>query len=120
MRGCPAPGEAQRSVGNLPAEEEGEAVRFIQIIESEGDVAEELAGVQGYAEQAAGDETVKVERVTVCGDRDRPGTVIMIAEFASADAAKQNDEHEITQEGAANAPDGTTYRNLDVHGVVEM
>jgi len=95
-------------------------VRFIQIIESEGDVAEELAGVQGYAEQAAGDETVKVERVTVCGDRDRPGTVIMIAEFASADAAKQNDEHEITQEGAANAPDGTTYRNLDVHGVVEM
>ena len=75
MRGCLAPGEAQRSVGNLPAEEEGEAVRFIQIIESEGDVAEELAGVQGYAEQAAGDETVKVERVTVCGDRDRPGTV---------------------------------------------
>ena len=80
-------------------------MRFIQIIESEGDVAEELAGVQGYAEQAAGDETVKVERVTICGDRDRPGTVIMIAEFASADAAKQNDEHEITQEGAANAPD---------------
>ena len=73
MRGCLAPGEAQRSVGNLPAEEEGEAVRFIQIIESEGDVAEELAGVQGYAEQAAGDETVKVERVTICGDRARPG-----------------------------------------------
>ena len=120
MRGCPASGEARRPVGNLPTEEEGEAVRFIQIIESEGDVAEELAGVQGYAEQAAGDETVKVERVTVCGDRDHPGTVIMIAEFASADAAKQNDEHEITQEGAANASDGTTYRNLDVHGVVEM
>ena len=95
-------------------------MRFIQIIESEGDVAEELAGVQGYAEQAAGDETVKVERVTICGDRDRPGTVIMIAEFASADAAKQNAEHEITQEGAAHAPDGPTYRNLDVHGVVDL
>jgi hypothetical protein len=44
----------------------------------------------------------------------------VIAEFASAEAAKQNDEHEITQEGAANAPDDTSYRNLDVVGVVEM
>ncbi len=95
-------------------------MRFIQIIESEGDAAQELADVKGYAEQAAGDETVTVERVTVCGDRDRPGTVIVIAEFASAEAAKQNDEHEITQEGAANAPDDTTYRNLDVVGVVEL
>ncbi len=95
-------------------------MRFIQIIESEGDVAEELAGVQGYAEQAAGDETVKVERVTVCGDRDRPGTVIMIAEFASAFADKHTAEQEITLVGAATAPDGTTYRNLDVHGVIEM
>ena len=95
-------------------------MRFIQIIESESDPATELANVQGYAEMAKGDETVKVERVTVCGDRDRPGVTVMIAEFASADAAKQNDEHEITQEGAAAAPDGTTYQNLDVHGVVEM
>ncbi len=56
----------------------------------------------------------------MCGDRDRPGVTVMIAEFASADAAQQNDEHEATQEGAANAPDSTTYRNLDVHGVVEL
>ena len=95
-------------------------MRFIQIIESESDPVTELTNVQGYAEMAKGDETVKVERVTICGDRDRPGVTVVIAEFASADAAKQNDEHEITQEGAANAPDGTTYRNLDVHGVVEM
>ncbi len=93
---------------------------FIQIIESEGDAATELAGVQGYAEQAAGDETVTVERVTVCSDRNRPGTVVTIAEFVSWEAAKQNDEHEITQEGAEAAPDGTTYRDLDVLGVVEL
>ena len=49
MRGCLAPGEAQRSVGNLPAEEEGEAVRFIQIIESESDPATELTNVQGLS-----------------------------------------------------------------------
>ena len=95
-------------------------MRFIQIIESVGDAATELAGVQGYAEQAIGDETVTVERVTVCSDRNRPGTVVTIAEFASWDAAKQNDEHEITQEGAAAAPDDTTYRDLDVVGVVEL
>ena len=35
-------------------------MRFIQIIESEGDVAEELAGVRGYAAQAAGEEVVNV------------------------------------------------------------
>jgi len=95
-------------------------MRFIQIIESESDPATELTNVQGYAEMAKGDETVKVERVTICGDRDRPGVTVMIAEFASADAAKQNDEHEITQEASAAAPDDTTYRDLDVHGVVEL
>jgi|TARA_B110000438_G_scaffold166692_1_gene159442 hypothetical protein len=93
-------------------------MRFIQIIESETDPAEELAGVRGYAEQAGSDVTV--ERVTVCGDRDRPGVTLMIAEFASSEAAKQNDEAEITQEGAENASDGTSYRNLDVYGVVEL
>jgi|TARA_B100001105_G_scaffold142741_1_gene114418 hypothetical protein len=95
-------------------------MRFIQIIESESDPAKELADVRGYAEQLQGDDSITVERVTVCGDRDRPGVTVMIAEFASADAAQQNDEHEATQEGAANAPDSTTYRNLDVHGVVEL
>lgn len=93
-------------------------MRFIQIIESEKDPASELAEVRGYAANAGDDVTV--ERVTVCGDRDKPGTTIVIAEFASAEAASMNDEAEITQEGAANAPDGTTYRNLDVHGTVEM
>ena len=95
-------------------------MRFIQIIESEGDAATEMADVRGYAEMAKGDDTVKVERVTVCSDRNKPGVVVTIAEFASWEAAKQNDEHEITQEGAAAAPDGTTYQNLDVHGVVQM
>ncbi|MBJ32091.1 MAG: hypothetical protein CL442_09110 [Acidimicrobiaceae bacterium] len=95
-------------------------MRFIQIIESEGDATQELADVQGYAEMARGDDTVKVERVTVCSDRNRPGVVVSIAEFASWESAKQNDEHEITQEASEAAPDGTTYRDLDVHGVVEI
>lgn len=98
----------------------GGTMRFIQIIESEGDVAAELAEIRGYAEMAKGDDTVKVERVTVCTDRNKPGTIVSIAEFASWEAAKQNDEHEITQEGAAAAPDGTTYRDLDVHDVIEI
>ena len=65
-------------------------MRFIQIIESESDPVTELTNVQGYAEMAKGDETVKVERVTICGDRDRPGVAVMIAEFASAAAARQH------------------------------
>jgi len=45
---------------------------------------------------------------------------VAIAEFDSWESAKVNDEQEITQEGAENAPDDTSYRNLDVVGVVEM
>jgi hypothetical protein len=93
-------------------------MRFIQIIESKEDPAKELADVRGYAEQAGDDVTV--QRVTVCGDRDLPGVTIFIAEFESAESAKQNDEAEITQEAAAPEPDGTTYRTLAVHGVVDF
>ena len=56
----------------------------------------------------------------MCSDRDKPGVIVAIAEFDSWESAKVNDEQEVTQEGAENAPDGTTYRNLDVVGVVEM
>ena len=93
-------------------------MRFIQIMEYEQDTGEAQAEVQGYAEQA-GDE-VTVRRVTVCSDRDKPGVIVAIAEFDSWESAKVNDEQEITQEGAENAPDGTTYRNLDVVGIVDV
>ena len=93
-------------------------MRFIQIMEYEQDPGEALAEVQGYAEQA-GDE-ITVRRATVCGDRDKPGVIVAIAEFDSWESAKVNDEQEITQEGAENAPDGTTYRNLDVVGIVDV
>ena len=96
----------------------GRTMRFIQIMEYEQDPGEALAEVQGYAEQA-GDE-ITVRRATVCGDRDKPGVTVVIAEFESWESAKVNDEQEITQEGAENAPDGTTYRNLDVVGIVEV
>ncbi|MBT3248177.1 MAG: hypothetical protein HN361_04920 [Actinobacteria bacterium] len=93
-------------------------MRFIQIIESESDPVEGLAEAQGYAEQAGDDVTV--QRITICGDRDLPGVTITIAEFESAESAGQNNEAEITQETAANEPDGTTYRNLDVYGVIDL
>ena len=93
-------------------------MRFIQIIESESDPVEELAKVQGYAEQMAGETNAR--RATVCGDRDRPGVTLMIVEFDSAESAAENDEKAGTQEAAAENPDGTTFRNLDVHGVVEI
>ena len=93
-------------------------MRFIQIMEYEQDTGEALAEVQGYAEQA-GDE-ITVRRATVCGDRDKPGVTVVIAEFDSWESAKVNDEQEITREGAENAPDGTTYRNLDVVGIVDV
>ena len=93
-------------------------MRFIQIMEYEQDTGEALAEIRGYAEQA-GDE-ITVRRVTVCSDRDKPGVIVAIAEFDSWESAKVNDEQEVTQEGAENAADGTTYRNLDVVGVVEM
>ena len=56
-------------------------MRFIQIMEYEKDTGEALAEVQGYAEQA-GDE-ITVRRVTVCSDRDKPGVIVAIAEFDS-------------------------------------
>ena len=88
-------------------------MRFIQIIESESDPAEELA-----KEQMAGETNAR--RATVCGDRDRPGVTLMIVEFDSAESAAENDEKAGTQEAAAENSDGTTFRNLDVHGVVEI
>jgi hypothetical protein len=91
---------------------------FIQIMEYEQGAAEALADIQSYAE-SAGDE-ITVRRVTVCSDRDKPGVTVAIAEFDSWESAKVNDEQEVTQEGAENAPDDTTYRNLDVVGIVEM
>ena len=56
----------------------------------------------------------------MCSVRDKPGVIVAIAEFDSWESAKVNDEQEITQEGAENAPDGTTYRNLDVVGIVDV
>ena len=58
------------------------------------------------------------DRVTVTRDRDRPGTVIVIAEFPSYEEAMKNSELPETQRNSEEmmklADNGAAFRNLDV------
>ena len=73
----------------------------------------------GEAKGAAATETF-VANLRNAAAEAPPGVTLMIVEFDSAESAAENDEKAGTQEAAAENSDGTTFRNLDVHGVVEI
>ncbi|MEE2768268.1 MAG: hypothetical protein VX833_03545 [Actinomycetota bacterium] len=71
---------------------------------------------------AAGSKTT-VRRITVCGDRDKPGTIIQLVEFDSHADAMVNNELEATQEASVDNNTGlgdVNFRNLDVLEVLEL
>ena len=70
---------------------------FVQIMEFEMEPAEAVRLMEQYAEEGKG---ISYARRAVLGlDRNRPGTVIQIIFFDSAEEAELNNELEITQRG---------------------
>ena len=70
---------------------------FVQIMEFEMEPAEAVRLMEQYTEEGKG---LTYARRAVLGlDRNRPGTVIQIIFFDSAEEAEMNNELEITQRG---------------------
>ena len=70
---------------------------FVQIMEFEMESAEAVRLLEEYAEEGKG---VSYARRAIIGhDRNRPGTIIQIIFFDSAEEAELNNELEITQRG---------------------
>ncbi|MEL0074961.1 MAG: hypothetical protein VW708_02450 [Ilumatobacter sp.] len=70
---------------------------FVQVMEFEMEPAEAVRLLEQYAEEGKG---ITYARRAVLGlDRNRPGTVIQIIFFDSAEEAELNNELEITQRG---------------------
>ncbi len=70
---------------------------FVQVMEFEMEPAEAVRLIEQYAEEGKG---ITYARRAVLGlDRNRPGTVIQIIFFDSAEEAELNNELEITQRG---------------------
>ncbi len=70
---------------------------FVQIMEFEMEPAVAVRLIEQYAEEGKG---ITYARRAVLGlDRNRPGTVIQIIFFDSAEEAELNNELEITQRG---------------------
>ena len=70
---------------------------FVQVMEFEMEPAEAVRLLEQYAEKGKG---ITYARRAVLGlDRNRPGTVIQIIFFDSAEEAELNNELEITQRG---------------------
>ena len=94
---------------------------FIQVMEFQatGDQASEE--INSYI-AAAGSETT-VRRITICGDRDKPGTIVQLVEFDSYADAMVNNELDVTQEASADNNAGlgdVVFRNLDVFETFEL
>ena len=70
---------------------------FVQVMEFEMEPAEAVRLIEQYAEEGKG---ITYARRAVLGlDRNRPGTVIQIIFFDSAEEAELNNQLEITQRG---------------------
>ena len=70
---------------------------FVQVMEFQMEPAEAVRLLEQYAEEGKG---ITYARRAVLGlDRNRPGTVIQIIFFDSAEEAEMNNELEITQRG---------------------
>jgi hypothetical protein len=70
---------------------------FVQVMEFEMEPAEAVGLIEQYAEEGKG---ITYARRALLGlDRNRPGTVIQIIFFDSAEEAELNNQLEITQRG---------------------
>jgi quinol monooxygenase YgiN len=91
--------------------------RFVQIVEFQTSRPDEVRALnERFRSETEGKRTA--DRVTVTQDRDRPGTIIIIAEFPSYEEAMKNSElpetQRISEEMMKLSDNGATFRNLDV------
>ena len=94
---------------------------FIQVMEFEATGEQASDEINNYVAAAGSDTTVR--RITVCVDRDKPGTVVQLVEFDSHGDAMVNNELEVTQEASADNDSGlgdVVFRNLDVFETFEL
>lgn len=98
-------------------------MRFVQFIEFETDDIDAFsAEVDRWIAESAEWRTAK--RVSLCADRDKPGSFVHIVEFPSYEAAMANSNDPRTAEFAARLAtmtgEGRTFRNLDVLRVDDL
>lgn len=96
-------------------------MKFLQIMEFQGNAEDAEKALQHYIEKADGRSYAK--KATICVDRDKPGTVIQLIEFDSWEEAQKNNELEITEDDNQETEETfgeITFRNLDIFGEYEV
>jgi len=98
-------------------------MRFFQFIEFETDDIEAFtAEIDSWVADSA--EWRTATKVSLCADRDKPGSYVHIVEFPSYEAAMANSNDPRTAEFAARMAkmtgEGRTFRNLDVLRVDDL
>jgi quinol monooxygenase YgiN len=90
---------------------------FVQIIEFKTSNVDEVRKL-GDEFRAATEGKRTATRMTLCEDRDRPGTYVQMVEFPSYEEAMKNssmpETQEISQKMQNLAGGSATFRNLDV------
>ena len=96
--------------------------KFVQIVEYQTSKFDEMQKLSDEW-RAATEGKRSTGRVTICADRDRPNTYLVIAEFPSYEEAMRNNDlpetGEFSGRMAALADGAPTFRNLDVERVEE-
>ena len=96
---------------------------FVQIIEFKTSNIDEIRQI-GKEFEAATQGKRTATRMTLCEDRDRPGTYVQMVEFPSYEEAMKNSEMPETQEISGKmrklADGSPTFRNLDVIEMREL
>ena len=96
-------------------------MRFVQVMEFEATGEQASEEIKNYVAAAGSDTTVR--RITVCVDRDKPGTIVQLVEFDSHADAMVNNELEVPQAASADNNAGlgdVTFRDLDVFEIFEL
>ncbi|HZR15581.1 MAG TPA: hypothetical protein VFC33_20270 [Acidimicrobiia bacterium] len=96
---------------------------FVQIIEFKTSNIDEIRRIGDEFEQATRGKRTAT-RMTLCEDRDRPGTYVQMVEFPSYEEAMKNSQLPETQEISGKmqslADGSATFRNLDVIEMREL
>ena len=96
-------------------------MRFIQVMEFEATGEQASEEINNYV-AAAGPETT-VRRIKLCGDHDKPGTILQVVKFDSHVDLMVNNEPDVTQEVSDDNNAGlgdVTFRNLDVFETFQL
>ncbi len=96
-------------------------MKFLQIMEFQGNAEDAEKALKQYIEKADGRSYA--QKATICVDRDNPGTLIQLIEFNSWEEAQKNNELDITEDDHEETQETfgeITFRNLDIYGEYEV